>query len=211
MAGQINLINEPELTDFVNRFVYVGSLPIIKRFLKDERGLPIISAKAVAESRNIISNIQSNNRDYLSKNSKLIIQYFIIKYLKQQMRTYLNKYIDTEFITEIDLNENLSEHQKAQIATGINYYKFNKDRIPKELEIYIGKLIKVLNSNLNEYLNSQLNNKDGFSIDMNYLNKRFPDLNTVTLNKNWDKARKIVIEQISKIIPIFKPKSEIEK
>lgn len=159
----INLVNETDLTDWIKEKTW------------DEK------------DNQPVSSSDFKNRILVSEKIKSISQMMVHSYIKKNIRTYLYKYMNEEFLSPIKYNENLSDSIKESMKLGSKVYKFNKDKVPEKLKTEIIRLNNFLYDHSLNYIKNQLK-QENFSLDIRQLEKDFTTFGSAVAKSKWAKA-----------------------
>ncbi|HOY47317.1 MAG TPA: hypothetical protein PLZ05_01795 [Alphaproteobacteria bacterium] len=186
----INLKNETDLTNFIASLFYKNIKPINERMIVvDSAGNFMPTPEFIGQSREIIRNF--NNRDFLINNSSAVATYMAFSYLKLRIRLYLRKYVNTEFLTTVPYNENLSQDIKSLIKWGHAVYEIKVEKIPQKFKEELFALKDFLYNQAMDYIKQQSRNYDkDFVFDKTYLGIKFPYMDKAIKKQKIIQAKK---------------------
>lgn len=164
---QINLVNEIDLTDFIESFVYDSLPPVQERMVDTGRGF--------AQKAEVFSARDFLNRDAVARNGDAVAQTMVKTYVNMAVRSYFNQFKDTEFLKRAELNGSESDYVKELAATGVVFYKFDATEFPDKIKQNLQRLVEFLINKSKEYIVRQVKQEGDFVFDRRVLTKDFPD------------------------------------
>ena len=131
----LNLVNESDLTDFITSlFVTDNIRPVqnnMREFTNEEgRTGTVVKPEFIGRAKEILTN--SKNYEFVHNNKQAVAQMMAHGFMKKNIRKFLNRYADSEFLRPVEYSEELADNVKTSILEGSKVFFFDKQLVPPQ-------------------------------------------------------------------------------
>ncbi|MDL2295380.1 hypothetical protein LJC18_01020 [Lachnospiraceae bacterium OttesenSCG-928-E19] len=203
----LNLVNETALTDYITRLFATGNVRLVQNNMhkvtnEDGRTGDHPTPEFIGRTREILTN--TKNPDFIRGNKQDVAQMMAHGFMKKNIRKFINRYVNSEFLRPVEYSEELADNVKTSILEGSKVYYFDEQFVPSNIREELMGLIAEMGNQANEYVDTQLKNEAEFSFDMNSLHRSF-DINKIFEKISKNKKLKIGIQKAQDLEPLQNP------